>query len=243
MIDKKLVSIIAAGILGAALIVSPAQAQFGGRGGVHGGGGFARGPAFAGPAMGRPAFAGPAMGRPAFAGPAMGRPAFAGPAMGSPGFAQHALVGRPAFAGPAMGSPAFAQHAFVGRPAFAGPAMGSPGFAQHAFVGRPAFAGHTRSSGDRFLRDTPSSGIQFSPIGRLSVTRSFDTAISCIAGSSSPAGHGGRTGGAATATMMTVAGNGFRRHRDCAKPGSAATITSFESPALAGLSERESPVS
>ena len=111
MIDKKLVSIIAAGILGAALIVSPAQAQFGGRGGVHGGGGFARGPAFAGPAM--------------------GRPAFAGPAMGSPGFAQHAFVGRPAFA----------QHAFVGRPAFAGHTfVGRPVFARHAFIGHPVFA-------------------------------------------------------------------------------------------------------
>ena len=70
----------------------------------------------------------------------------------------------------------------------------------------------------------------------IAAISSIATAISCIAaaGSSSPAGHGG---GAATATMMTVAGNGFRRHRDCATSGCAATITSFESPALAGLSE------
>ena len=109
MIDKKLVSIIAAGILGAALIVSPAQAQFGGRGGVHGGGGFARGPAFAGPAM--------------------GRPAFAGPAMGSPAFAQHAFVGRPAFAGHTfVGRPVFARHAFIGHPVFA-----HRPFVRHAF--------------------------------------------------------------------------------------------------------------
>ena len=56
MIYKKLVSIVAAGIFGAALIVSPSQAQFVG-GGFHDGGGFVRGPGFGGHAMGRPAFA------------------------------------------------------------------------------------------------------------------------------------------------------------------------------------------
>ena len=73
----------------------------------------------------------------------------------------------------------------------------------------------------------------------IAAISSIATAISCIAaaGSSSPAGHGGGTGGAATATMMTLAGNGSRRLRDCATFGSAATITSFENPALAGLSE------
>jgi hypothetical protein len=68
MVHKKLVSIVAAGILGAALLVSPSQAQFVG-GGFRGGGGFVRGPAFGGHAfMGRPAFAGSTfVGRPVFA--------------------------------------------------------------------------------------------------------------------------------------------------------------------------------
>jgi len=220
MIDKKLVSIIAAGILGAALIVSPAQAQFGGRGGVHGGGGFARGPAFAGPAMGRPAFAGPAMGRPAFVGPAMGRPAFAGPAMGRPAFAGPAM-GRPAFAGPAMGSPAFAQHAFVGRPAFAGHTfVGRPVFARHAFIGHPVFA-HRPFVRHAFFRH-----------------RHFVHRRVFFAGgpwwSDGWGGYGYYDDGC-WQWVPTPSG--------LAKPGSAATITSFESPALAGLSERESPVS
>jgi hypothetical protein len=53
MIDKKLVSLAVAIVIGAALIAAPTQARFGG-GGWHGGGGggwhggFVRGPAFVG---------------------------------------------------------------------------------------------------------------------------------------------------------------------------------------------------
>ena len=89
MIDKKLVSIIAAGLF-AALIVSPAQAQF-----VGGG----SGPAFGGHAMGRPASA-----RSTFMGPASARSTF---------------VGRPAFARSTFMGPVFARNTFIRRPVFA----------------------------------------------------------------------------------------------------------------------------
>ena len=127
MIYKKLVSIVAASVF-AALIVSPAQARFGGGGGFHGGGfhggfggfhgggGFVRGPAFAGHAfMGRPAFArGAFVGRPAFA-----RSAF----VGSHAFARSAFVGRPVF----VHRP-FVRHAFFRHRHFVGPFVGA-GFA------------------------------------------------------------------------------------------------------------------
>ena len=70
MIDKKLVSIVAAGILGAVLIVSPSQAQFVG-GGFHDGGGFVGGPASGGHVMGGLAFA-----RSTFMGPVFVRSIF-----------------------------------------------------------------------------------------------------------------------------------------------------------------------
>ena len=97
MIYKKLVCIIAASVLGAALTISPAQARFSGGGGFHGGfggfhsgGGFARGPAFAGRAfMGRPAFA-----RSSF----IGRPAF----VHRP-FVRHAFFRHRHFVGPFVG--------------------------------------------------------------------------------------------------------------------------------------------
>ena len=107
MICKKLVFIIVASVLGAALIASPAQARFGGfhGGGVHGGGGFVRGPAFAGHAF-------------------MGRPAFAGRAfIGRPAFARSAFIGRPVF----VRRP-FVRHAFFARRNFVGPFVGA-GFA------------------------------------------------------------------------------------------------------------------
>ena len=114
MIYKKLVSIIAASIF-AALIVSPAQARFGGGGGfhggfggggfhggfggLHGGGGFARSPAFAGHAF-----------------------------MGRPAFARSAFVGRPVF----VHRP-FVRHAFFVRRHFVGPFVGA-GFATGVFA-------------------------------------------------------------------------------------------------------------
>jgi hypothetical protein len=88
MIYEKLVSIVAAGLLGTALIVSPAQAR---PGGFHGGGGFVRGPAFAGHGfMGRPAFAQRAfIGRPVF----VHRP-----------FVRQAFFARRNFVGPFVGA-------------------------------------------------------------------------------------------------------------------------------------------
>jgi len=87
MIDKKLASIVAAGILGAVLIVSPSQAQFVG-GGFRDGGGFVRGPASGGHAMGGLAFA-----RSTFMGPAFARGTF----VGRPVFARSTFVGRLVF--------------------------------------------------------------------------------------------------------------------------------------------------
>src|SRR6516164_4167270 len=121
MISKKLISIIAASIF-AGLIVSPAQARFGGGGfgggfhvgfggfhggfgGFHGGGGFARGPVFVGHTF---------MGRPAFA-----RSAF----VGSSAFARSAFPGRSVF----IHRP-FVRHAFFARRHFVGPFVGA-GFA------------------------------------------------------------------------------------------------------------------
>ena len=72
MIYKKLVSVVAAGILDAVLIVSPSQAQFVG-GGFRDGGGFVRGPASGGHAMGGLAFA-----RSTFMGPVFVRSTFVG---------------------------------------------------------------------------------------------------------------------------------------------------------------------
>jgi hypothetical protein len=87
MIYKKLVSVVAAGILDAVLIVSPSQAQFV-DGGFHDGGAFVRGPAFGGHAMGGPAFA-----RSTFMGPAFARGTF----VGRPVFARSTFVGRLVF--------------------------------------------------------------------------------------------------------------------------------------------------
>jgi len=104
MIDKKLVYIIAAALF-AALIVSPAQARFGGgggfHGGFHGGGGFAGGHAFAGHAF-------------------MGRPGFVGRPFARNAFARSAIIRRPAF----VHRP-FVRHAFFRHRHFVGPFVGA----------------------------------------------------------------------------------------------------------------------
>ena len=63
MIHEKLVALAAATVIGAVLIAAPAQARFGGFGGMHGGGGFAVAHVggfggFRGGFVGHPAFAG-----------------------------------------------------------------------------------------------------------------------------------------------------------------------------------------